>query len=722
VPPHVDVWDPTSEGPWIVENLRQSDLDVREVDLVDLPLTKADLVLMAGDARGALGALKLLRDEGERGDVPVILLGVPDGMSHEGTGPAFGAEAVFVRPIELSPLLARCLALLEAASGQDVSRVQAPSPERTLQLSDPDDPHSSQVVSRTDDLPSGSWRPREPTMQLDDEDEEPGADPPEISKVTGRSSYVSEHPPPTTGSGRSRSDSSSSHISSYPGTGSHPGTSPPRREIPPERRASLSPWLSELLAAADRRVFPDRAPLALHLPAADDPPEVLVPSELFDTPSFHIDEGPLEDPIDAFTYVGGPAVPPPIASGTSDDAASTDGGATPMPSIRRVPTSADATRGPIRLEVTTRTELPPIETRMPNARGGDWPEDDTVLGRASPAGDRHGALGPGGALRLLWRVAALGLDAICELSLEDGTSVRMTFLAGELRAFDGPVALRVLDGLRRRGRATERPADEAGAEVALQKRVDAGRLGRFERDRLLREARERLLVEVVQADRATFALRRLDDTQPGRVLSRARMLRRPLRAALVEVAREALDAARVGELLGPERPGLALGPERESALIAAELTSELVELLVRLDGHRLDDFLAAAPTEPGLAGLLYALVAGDALVLTDPPDELVPGEREAVEELIRSAAARAADADYFSILGVEPEAGGGAIERAHQARRSELTAVPLVALGLDALEVAREEAVEALDEAYSVLRDAERRRAYARALVPRLSP
>jgi len=735
----IDVWDPTSEGPWIVENLRQSDLDVGVIGADDVVRTHADLVIVAGDAPGALKAIKLLRDDGDHGDVPVILVGVPEGTAHPGDGPGFGAEAVFLRPVSFAALLAKVYALLESSPRAEVSRIQAPVPERTMQLSDPDDPASSQVLSRKPEASKTSWRPREPTMQLGQSAVDPSAiaDGHEVSSVTGGRSRTPEpvaSTPSTTATGRRlKTASGSSPISSFPGTGSQPGTGRERRasdlEIPPDKRARVSPWLADLLNAADRRVFPNRSPIALYLLAADEPPDELVPAELLDMPTFRIDEPVVEDPIDAFTYIGGPAVPMPMVPSTAEEAASTNHGLSSSPPAaiappaipRRVHTALDPPpeARPVRRELTTATELPPLVTNAPGPIGGGaWPDDDTVLGRTSVGGNRRGQLGAGGALRLLWRVAALGLDAICELRLGDDTPVRMTFLAGELRAFDGPIAKTVLDGLRRRGRATEAPADEAGAEAALQARVDAGQLGRFERDRLMREARERLLVKIVASEEADFVLRRLDDTQPGRVLSRARMMRRPLRAALSEVAREALDAERVALLLGDEQPGLALGPEREAALAAAELTSELVELLVRMDGHRLKDFLAAAPTEPGLAGLLYALVAGDVLVLTDPPDASFGDARAAVRELIVAAAARAVDADYFAILGIGSDATSGEVEGAYDARHAELAAIPLEALGLGKLGASRAEALEALDEARAVLSSADLRRRYALAITP----
>src|SRR5690606_10112069 len=296
----------------------------------------------------------------------------------------------------------------------------------------------------------------------------------------------------------------------------------------------------------------------------------------------------------------------------------------------------------------------------------EWPADDTVLGRASPDGTRRGTLGRGGALRLLWRIAALGLDGILEIEQDGAPLVRMTFLSGELRAIDGPVATLALEALRRRGRAVEAPADEAGAEAVLNRRVADGSLARFARDRRLREAPGQPVRALLRAPRATFTLRRLEDTQPGRLLARTRALSRPLRAALVDAARTTLDVREVRELLGPDPVALALGPEREAAFAAAELPFELVELLVRMEGRSLEDILAAAPTEPGLAGVLYALVAGDALVPAPLPEDAPPPPeaQKAVRALVEAAAELAEDGDYFAILGASRDALPLDLERA----------------------------------------------------------
>lgn len=711
MPARVDVWDPSAEGPFLVEQLRQAGFDVRAVELEDVPGSDADLVLLAGDADGALTALKRLRDHETRGGVPVVLVGAPPGAEPRGEGPAFGADAVFGRPVELRPFLERVRMLLTASGSFELSRVEAPRIERTMQLSDPDDPDSSQVLLREEEVaePEPVFAPREPTMQLDDGGTEGGAQ--EVSKIT---------------SGRAV-DRTGSVPPSRPGSDVEPAP----RVIPVGERAEISPWLADRLAAADRRVFPDRDPLALHFPAADEPPEALVPRELFDAPAFRLDEPVVEDPIDAFTYVGGPAVPPPVL-GAGGDEPETDASASRAP-IASQSTRADARRSiaPTRKrehDQTTATEVPEEEApgsgvhpaQMVPAvelRGADWPEDDTILGRPDAEGNRRGALGAGGALRLLWRICALGLDAICELDVEGGAHARLTFLAGELRAFDGPVGLRVLEGLRRRGRATESPVDEAGAQRVLQRRVEAGELGRFERDRLLREAREAVLAEVVGCDRAEFAILHLEDTEPGRMLARSRVLSRPLRAALVEAARVAIEDDRAIELLGGLGTGLAFGPSREGGLVPAGLASELVELISRMEGRSLREILAEAPSERGLASVLYALVAGDALELVEPAEPARdPEARASVQRLVRAASRLAADGDYFRILGVAPDASSAEVERAFRDRRDELVGLRLELLGLEALRGPREEALESVEEAFRAIADPTRRRAYAAAL------
>jgi DNA-binding NarL/FixJ family response regulator len=658
----VDVWDPSTEGRWIVERLRQEGLDVASIELADVVLTRASLVVMAGDAHGALGALKLLRDDGVCGDVPVVLLGVPDGIEHAGDGPAFGADAIVMRPVAFDALL-RCVRRLLDGRESELSHVgpQSRAPARSEQ-SDEDD---SQVFAVRPD--ANPFAPREPTLQLKGALEPIEEDtPPRIkSSIT---SARDRRTPSGTSSG------SRAHIEHTP-----------EPILAPDQRAELSPWLEELLSVADRRVFPDLPPLSLHFPAADEAPEVLVPPELLEAPALRIDEPVHEDPIDAFTYVGGPAVPRQIRDST--------------PSPPDVPSPREQ-----------RAEPPPLRD-LPIDR-----EQETALADVAPEPQRpperrvdpsHGVLERGGLARLLAQTALAGSDALIEVH---GTiEARLGFSAGVLVELEGDVARGALGALRRRGRATEAPADEAGALEALSRRVERGELSRFERDRLLREAREDLLVRLLAAERTSYSVRALE--RRAQIPGAARFF--PL---LVEASRRAFRDADVRALLGNR--GLALGRDRAAALAAAGLRSELVELFLAMEGRTLVEILAAAPTEPGLAGVVYALVVGEALVLGDPAaaEASSPEAGRSARALLEAASALAEDGDYFAILGLAHGAGDADVARAREARRDELEAIPLGLLGLSSLADAREDAIEAIDEAARVLMDGRLREAYAASL------
>lgn len=79
--------------------LRDGALDVTPCELSQLSDTTADVVVLAGDAPGALEALRRLRDDGPRPDVPVVLVGAPPGLEPRSDGPAFGAEWALSRDV-----------------------------------------------------------------------------------------------------------------------------------------------------------------------------------------------------------------------------------------------------------------------------------------------------------------------------------------------------------------------------------------------------------------------------------------------------------------------------------------------------------------------------------------------------------------------------------------------------------------------------------------------
>lgn len=323
-------------------------------------------------------------------------------------------------------------------------------------------------------------------------------------------------------------------------------------------------------------------------------------------------------------------------------------------------------------------------------------------------------------MRLLWRIAHLRLHAVCRIEAGD-LAVRLTFLGGELRAFEGGVMQRVAAGLARRGRTSQVPVDEPAAEAALGRWVREGVLGSYERDRLAREAREELLRELIDRPEGEFVLTPVEDTSPGRALVTARVLGRPLPAVLVQAAGDALSRERVEGLLGAAglaHSAIAYGPRSDATLRGAELPPELTALIGRMQGRSFADVLAEAPGERALPGMLYALVAADALLVSPVEGEVSgpPPSRASVTALVESAASLAEEGDYFSILGLSRDAGQADVSRAYTARRDELLGLPLELLGLYGLGGLRREAFEALEEARDVLVVPGLRRAYAEAI------
>jgi DnaJ-class molecular chaperone len=84
--------------------------------------------------------------------------------------------------------------------------------------------------------------------------------------------------------------------------------------------------------------------------------------------------------------------------------------------------------------------------------------------------------------------------------------------------------------------------------------------------------------------------------------------------------------------------------------------------------------------------------------------------------MVRAAQELADEGDYFTILGLGPQALAREVRDAYLQRHRELSAVSLETHGLDALEDARQQALEAVEEAYAVLGDERLRHAYAAAL------
>lgn len=643
MPAAIDLCDPSPEGEQLAYRLRSAGHPVRELDVGSLLQADADVVLLAGDMPDALAALRRLRDEGIRGDVPVILLGAPRGRVADG-GPAFGAVRVLPRPVSVPEVRQAIGEVL--AEEEPIASPASPSLD------------TSQVLSVDGARRRPSWRP-EPTIQL--EGELPETEPP-------------SEPP-------AEAQPASADLSS--------GSLEP--ELAPDARALLSPRLLALLEAADRRVFPDRSAHRVQLPDTDEGPDQLVPPELLEGGSRSASPRTL-DPFDAFTFVGvsDGSDPPADAPPTEDDL------------VLGVPdaTEQGEDAGPDTDDGGHTTGV----LRTGPYRGRGLPEDDPVLGPSDADGARRGALGPGGALRLLLHLARIRVDAA--LALEGAVTLRLVFEDGHPIAAEGPLAAGTLASLRGRGVALP-PADgEREAEAVLGEALASGGVSPFEHDRSRREALLDALGAVVLSPSLTF---RLSPQRPEGALGP--LLGAPLSLVLLAVARQALTADVVEALLGDRPVGFRL-VEDGARWRDMGVASDLIALLRRLSGRPLRAIQAAAPSEPGLPGLLYALLAADAVELVDVEDEPFPSV-EAARGRVQAAVGRARDGDYFSILGVEREAGEAEVERAWARRAEALRAIPLGALGLGELEPERAEALAALDEARAVLRVERWRGVYA---------
>ncbi|UJR82876.1 hypothetical protein [Sandaracinus amylolyticus] len=727
MPSRIDLVDPGPDGEALAAGLRAAGFDVALRAMPEVPRTQADVLVLAGDAPSALETLRALRDDGASPDTPVVLLGTPLGTAHRGEGGAgFGAQAVLLRPIALGALvdtLGRVLAAPEEP-GSDTSQHRIRG-ERTLEL----EARTGESVLR------GVYAARVDEDEVArDDDELPALA--SVAPMIPMTPWKHERTP-STAAGSTAAGSTAGGSTS----GGEPGSSAGVIRGP---TAAISERLRLLLEAADRRVFPGRPPVDLSLPGGDEPAIELVPAHLLETDDFAVEPVAApqsdDDPIDAFTFVGGPVLPsgssahvaelppPPRTPGASEPPAPPEGDEAPPPKTAPgTPTSLSKRPPPRREPTVPPRSSPPSEapgtgvhaarrtSAAPAVQEREWPSEDSVLGRATPEGGRRGSLGDGGALRLLLRVAELRLDAHAVITPSSGEGLSMTLVAGEVARTDTPVARATAAILRRRGASVGLADDEASAIRVLDDAQERGAITRFERTRAQREAQLERLRAIVALERGSFVLTRLEPNElPPPAPS---PFGAPLRIALLDAARRGIDASRARAVLGG-LVTLRRGPRFDALAIEGLIAPELAELLVQHEGASPERLVAAAPDEPGLHGALCAFVAAGALV-TQPALELDPARdehRRLARRLVEEAARTAEDADYFTILGVAHDATARDLDRAHTARRDQLLALALEDLDLSALEPFRRAALESLEEAYRVLSDARWREAYARAL------
>jgi hypothetical protein len=346
------------------------------------------------------------------------------------------------------------------------------------------------------------------------------------------------------------------------------------------------------------------------------------------------------------------------------------------------------------------------------------------LGERSADGlGRRGEVGDAGVLRLLWTVIRRKLDVLADLELGEGLRLVLTMRQGRLVRMAGPIAMRVIDMLRRDEAIGGRPTDEAEAQRLLELRLRAGQLSRFEYHRLQAGARQHLLYEAVASRGGTFHLRPLEPAgatgdpaagQPARGL----LVRGGLAAALVEGARQRLDVQRVRRLLAAEQGVMFLGPEAPARFLEAAIEPEIVALLLDCEGATLDALMATGPPDAGMPGLVFALLSIGGLSFGEGRARVTPAAAEpaAVRAAIGRMHRTIIQADYFQILDLSPDASLREVRAAYDNRLGYLQSV-VVGPGTD-LAAQKDEVRDALTEAFRVLRHSGLREAYRQALFP----
>ena len=741
-PPRIELADPSPEGQRIAEVLRERGFYVVERSIESLhDGSTASLVLLGGEADGAIAALRALRSGAKSTLTALILLGdppepelasskdddqgspkanadPPGGVRASSAGGPrattkaiieLGADAHYSRPVSIERLVRKVETFLappetRLKSQPMVESTSPPRPDLTvIPEAAPREPTQELREPSIDE-----WRPPERTMQLADASTGPkrSSSLPPLSGALRKSKPPSVTPPPVRSS--HPPPRSVPRASPPPLRPSQPPIGSPRDSEPPVEAADLSPRLRRLILDADRRVFPASPPLDLRFAAGDETPDELVPDELLEVVPVAA-EPVEEDPLDAFTYVG--PVPEhsltPLPGGAPDpNRAWLSSGSEPAISVRAELSGPGSVSAPSIAEVSEVKAAPP--PRDVTVSRSSETQDEIGFGERTERGrGRRGELGEADALRLLWRALETGDDVRVTLELEGLPPLRLRIARDDLCAFDGPVASRVLAFLEARGRAPAGAVspNEESAQAALDAMVASGTLGRFELDRLLRRAREDILFDAVASTGGSFDLRPTGVDGPAAT----RLLARPLATVLVEGARRRLGPSRVRRLVGGGALALSLTPLAAARFERAGIEPELVSLLVRSEGALLDEVIDAAPPEEGVAGAVYALIAAGALRLA--PSEGALGRTSdpaaAARAAIEAAARLAEDGTYFAVLGVSPDAAPRDLRAAWETRRRELSELRLGPLGLEELEPRVRLALDAVDEAFEVLEDPE---------------
>ncbi len=680
----IDVADPGSERLAIVAALVSAGFDVATAELRDVDKTRADLLVLAADAPDALTMLRRLRDDGRRPDVPVVLLGTPDGAAPISEGPGFGAELVLPRPVDEERLVEGVKRLLRErrAERSMVERV----PEHTLELrerdtgdGERDDPSGVSAIRTMDpDDLSNEREEREEREERQERKSAPAARPSSPPSPTGVSQIERRSELPlsvvTTGSGSSQVSSTDLGA-----------------------QAPISDALRALLTAADRRVFPGLAAIDVSIPAGEASARELVPDELFD------DASPEDNGEDEGLFTVAP-----LASVLGASVSSIPPVRAARPPSEPAPGGDKKTSPGTPLSLGQGFKLPnPLPPRPPTL--AIVPDDEALgpldVSGAHVSGARRLPISAGAMVRAL-AALVLGRASVRAIVTSPAFEVALTFSRGELARVEGPVACLALARL---GRAAP---DEASARARLAMLVERGELSAAtEALALARGERDVLARTLWLAEGEAMFHPARDEDLPARL--------GPTGRVIGQLAAAVRSSTAVSALLAPLGAHGRLDATRAlgGATAAFGLASDVARFFESGDeGISRLDLARAARACPELPSIAALLLAAGALSVAPGRSEGVPIDARAVEQLVREHASRADDADYFTILGVADAATDAEIAAAYDGRRTMLAALPLDEIGLGSLAPLRASALAALDEALDVLGKPALRLAYARAL------
>jgi hypothetical protein len=666
----IDVADPGSERLAVVAALVDAGFDVEAIELRGVVETRADLLVLAADAPDALAMLRRLRDDGRRPDVPVVLLGTPDGAAPIPEGPGFGAELVLTRPVDEVRLVEGVRRLLREHR-PDRSMVERLAPEHTLELRERETQEENQDEERDDPSGVSAIRPMdaEEPAERPERKSAPAPRPSSVPQPTGVSQIERRSEVPlsvvTTGAGSSSVSSSTADFA----------------------QAAISDALRAVLTAADRRVFPGLAAIDVSIPAGEASARELVPDELFD------DASPESEGEDEGLFVVAP-----LASVLGASVSSAP------PRIKRPssepPAERDKKTSPgTPLSLGQGFKLP--NPLPPRAEPVLAVPDDEALGPLDPSGARRLALVPGAMARALAAIV-LSRASTRAIVTAPGFEAELAFARGELVRLTGPIATLALARL---GRTAP---DESSARARLTMLVERGDLSASGESLAMTRGERDVLARVLglETGEAVFHASR-DEDAPARLGPTSRVLGELATAA---GAPPALAAVAAHDRLQATR---ALGGAAAAFGVAPEVARFFESADDGITGLELARAARLVPELPAIAALLT--VAGALAIVPGRPESRDTDVR-AMEQLVREHAARADDADYFTLLGLPDTAGEAEIARAHDGRRAMLAALPLEASGLGGLVPLRTMALAAIDEAAEVLGNPALRAAYAKAL------